>query len=141
MALNVISIIDEDEPAVTAAPDQAVAEEDEAERDTLPEGLVALGEGYEFLLRRPVVLTFKSSSGAERIERIERLPLRRLTGGDMRAMMSSQRVDGSLLLLERAVTLPEKRVVLVLDRMDAADLMRAMGCIAFLSGTSQPTGR
>ncbi|OYV89675.1 MAG: hypothetical protein B7Z57_11645 [Acidiphilium sp. 37-60-79] len=145
MALGVVSIIDEDDgaqPLGDGVPSVVVADEDEGDgSEKLPEGLVAAGDEYQLVLRRAVVLNFKSTSGAVREERIERLPLRRLTGADMRAMMSSARQDGSLLLLERAVTLPERRVVLVLDRMDAADLMRAMACIAFLSGSSPPTGR
>jgi hypothetical protein len=147
MALGVVSIIDEDEADTvgTEALNRAgvpVADEDGSDgSEKLPEGLAAVGGEYELTLRRAVVLHFKSTSGSVREERIERLPLRRLTGADMRAMMSSTRQDGSLLLLERAVTLPERRVVLVLDRMDAADLMRAMACIAFLSGGSPPTGR
>lgn len=137
-ALEVVVLEDEDEAGTVDG--GAVIVDEAGDGEALPDGLVADGEGYRLALRRAVTISFKGSGGV-REERFEHLPIRRLTGGDMRAMMMSDRKDGSLMLLEAAVTLPGSRVKIVIDRLDAADMLRAMGVIGFLSGNSQPTGR
>lgn len=134
---QVVVLDDEAQPA----PDTGLVVEGDVERDTLPEGLLADGEGYRLALRRPVVVKFKGATGDVREERFTDLPLRRLTGGDLRAMMVSDRKDGALLLLELATILtPASRVKAVIDRLDAPDLRRAMVVVAFLSGISPQTG-
>ncbi|MHB1305377.1 MAG: hypothetical protein ACYCZB_18280 [Acidiphilium sp.] len=135
---NVVVLSDEDEvPPVVA--DDVVAD---APEEKLPPGLVAEGDGYALVLLRPLKLQFRSSSGAVREEAFDRLPMRRLTGGDMREMMTSSRQDGAFLLLEKIVGLtPASRVPMVLDKLDAADLVRALAVVGFLSGNSRPTGR
>ncbi len=131
----ILQDVDDDTGAATA---DVVSESDDGEK--LPEGLIVDGEGYRLPLRRKVTIKFKSGDSAVREESFVELPIRRLTGGDMRQMMTSDRRDGALLLLELAVTLPTSRVKLVIDRLDAPDLRRAMAAVAFLAGTSPQTG-
>lgn len=139
--MNSVVLLD-DVPDINDAPvaDSVVADDDVA-AEALPPGLEADGEGYRLTLRRPLTLQFKGAGGTVREEKFGHLPIRRLTGGDMRAMMMSGRADGSLMLLEAAVMLPASRVKIVIDRLDAADMLRAMAVVGFLSGSSPTTGR
>jgi hypothetical protein len=137
MSDQVVMLTDLDDEANAGAADLV---SDETSAEALPEGLIADGEGYRLPLHRRVTIKFKSSDGAVREESFAELPMRRLTGGDMRQMMTSDRRDGALLLLELAVTLPASRTKTLIDRLDAPDLRRAMAVVAFLAGTSPQTG-
>ncbi len=134
---QVVMLTDLDDDANAGAADLV---SDDTSAETLPEGLIADGENYRLPLRRRVTIKFKSGDGTVREESFAELPMRRLTGGDMRQMMTSDRRDGALLLLELAVTLPASRTKTVIDRLDAPDLRRAMAVVAFLAGTSPQTG-
>lgn len=141
-ALAELVISDDDDDARAPLPDTPILEEGHAERsETLPDGLVADGDHYALDLHHPITLKFKSAEGAVREENFARLPIRRLTGKDMREMMMSDRRDASMLLLERCVMMAPARVGQILDRLDAADITRAMGVVAFLAVGSPKTGR
>jgi hypothetical protein len=103
-------IIDEGGNAVSAAADTVIAE-DAVPGEVLPAGLTVDGEGYLFALKRPITMQFRAADGTVRAEKIEHLRLRRLTGRDLREMMTSNRKDGSMLLLETAVDLPATRKI------------------------------
>ncbi len=137
---DLVVIEEEDERGAASSADAAIMADD-GDGEDLPAGLTEKDGAYSFALTRPVKLVYKSATKGDRVEVIDALPIRRLTGGDMRAMMTSGRSDGGLLLLELAVMMPELQARKVLDKLDAADLMRAMGVIGFLSGGSRPTGR
>lgn len=118
----------------------AVVEESAPDGEKLPEGVTAIEGGYRIALRYPVTLRFKSAEKT-REERFPHLDVRRLNGGDLRAMLGDERPDGAMMLLERILQVADSRKELIIDRMDAVDVNRAMEFVAFLSGASRKTGR
>lgn len=123
-----------------AAPDHDVIQEDAQPKAAgLPEGVTQTEEGFEIRLDFPIVLKFKSSEKV-REERYETLRARRMTGADLRVMMTSERTDGALLLLERILDLPPLRAAQVIDRLDGVDLGRGLQLVAFLSPKPPKTG-
>ncbi|MBS3025342.1 hypothetical protein [Acidiphilium multivorum] len=105
----------------------------------LPDGVSQDGDGFVIRLDFPVVLKFKAGEKV-REERYETLRARRMNGGDLRAMMTSERADGALLLLERILDLPTARAAQVLDRLDGVDMGRALQLVGFLSPKLPRTG-
>ena len=113
-----------------------------ASANDLPAGLSENDDGtYTLRLARPLAIQFKSADGATREERFEALKVRRLTGRDMKAMMVSDRKDGSMALFEACLAVKPGRAAMITDRMDAVDLMAGLKVVAFLSGSGLTTGR
>lgn len=122
------------------APADDVIQEDAKPKATgLPDGMTQTEEGFEIRLDFPVVLKFKSGEKV-REERYETLRARRMNGADLRAMMTSERTDGALLLFERILDLPSGRAALVIDRLDGVDLGRGLQLVNFLSPKPPKTG-
>ncbi len=130
---------EQDAAAAAAAPEADVIQEDAKKVAGLPEGVSLDGDGFVIRLDFPVVLKFKAGEKV-REERYETLRARRMNGGDLRAMMTSERADGALLLLERILDLPAARAALVLDRLDGMDMGRALQLVGFLSPKLPRTG-
>ncbi len=133
-------IIEHDaEETGAVAGDDVIQEDAPKKAEGLPDGVLATEDGFEIRLDYPVTLKFKSGDKV-REERYEILRARRMNGGDLRAMMTSSRGDGALLILERILDLPAARAAQVIDRLDGVDMGRALELVNFLSPKPRPTG-
>ena len=140
-------VIDLDEPTAAAAAAAAPAEpdvvelpEDEGETPRLPRQAVVLPDGRVRLpLAVPVTLKLRQA-GVTREERFTELLFHRLTGVDMRAMMSGGE-KASIIAFARATRISQAKFDALFDRMDGADIAAAIQVLDFFLGGGRATGR
>ena len=109
----------------------------------LPPGAVLNADrSVTLTLAEPVTLRYRSSAtAAPTEEQFGAFTLRRLKGADMRRVTEAQEGDRALMLLAIATDTTYAKMLLIYDRMDAADAT-ALGEVAgFLLGTGRRTGR
>lgn len=137
-----VDLVDDGPVGATAAKADLVEPEAGAPAATvtLPPHAVALDDGTVRLpLRFPVTLRIQKGSDV-REETVSELHFHRLTGADMRAVMSAGKNAG-VVSIARATRIPQHRFDAIYDRMDGADIYAADKVVDFFLSPGQPSGR
>lgn len=121
----------------------AIIREDEDE-DALPAHAVQLDDGRVRLplLHKAEVTYRKASKGEVHREVYRELTFRRLTGADMRAIMSAGKgAEPVIVAMARSAGIHMPIMQLLYDAMDGADVSAAAQVVSYFLGNGPTTGR
>jgi hypothetical protein len=137
---DLVVILDADEHADELP---GVEEAKPASGAGLPENAKLNEDGSVTLtLSRKAAIKYKGGDGTIVEKPVDDvLVFNRLTGGDLRAMMSATGPNANLTLFNRSTKLGEAKGPLTFDALDAQDASAALAIIGFFTSAGRRTGR